>query len=110
VVLAARWEDLSAVRELERAAGAAFRDLDMAAVADDEPPTITELVTLQDDGRAWAIADDADRLVAHLLLDVVDGTPMLSRSPCTPTVLDRVSARGSWSPPLLGLSSRASPP
>lgn len=73
MVRAARREDLSAVRELERAAGAAFRDLDMAAVADDEPPTITELLAFQNDGRAWVITDDADRPVAYLLLDVVDG-------------------------------------
>jgi hypothetical protein len=43
MVRAARREDLLAVRELERAAGAAFRDLGMAAVADDEPPTISVL-------------------------------------------------------------------
>jgi ribosomal protein S18 acetylase RimI-like enzyme len=73
MVRAARREDLPGVRELERAAGAAFRDLDMAAVADDEPPTITELAAFQQDGRAWVITDDTDRPVAYLLLDVVDG-------------------------------------
>lgn len=43
MVRAARREDLPAVRELERAAGGAFRDLGMAAVAEDEPPTISVL-------------------------------------------------------------------
>ncbi len=70
---AARQEDLPAVRELERAAGAAFRDLDMAAVADDEPPSITELAAFARDGRAWVITDDSDRPVAYLLIAVVDG-------------------------------------
>lgn len=73
MVRVARRDDLPAVRELERAAGAAFRDLDMAAVADDEPLSITELAAFQQDGRAWVITDDADRPVAYLLLDVVDG-------------------------------------
>lgn len=45
----------------------------MAAVADDEPLSITELAAFQQDGRAWVITDDADRPVAYLLLDVVDG-------------------------------------
>ncbi len=73
MVRTARWDDLPAVRELERAAGAAFRDLDMAAVADDEPLSITELAAFQQNDRAWVITDDADRPVAYLLLDVVDG-------------------------------------
>lgn len=65
--------DLPALRELERAAGAAFRDLGMAAVADDEPASVTELAAFQQDGRAWVITDDADRPVAYLLIDTVDG-------------------------------------
>ncbi|MGH3855878.1 MAG: GNAT family N-acetyltransferase [Pseudonocardiaceae bacterium] len=69
----ARREDLPAVRELERAAGAAFRDLDMAAVAEHEPPSITELAAFVQDGRAWVITDDADRAVACLLIAMVDG-------------------------------------
>ena len=70
---AARWEDLPAVRELQRAAGVAFRALDMAAVADAEPPSIIELAAFAQDGRAWVITDDADRPVAFLLIAVVDG-------------------------------------
>lgn len=72
-VRAARPKDLPEVRELERAAGAGFRALGMAAVADDEPPPIAELTTFQQDGRAWVITDGSDRPVAYLLLDVVDG-------------------------------------
>jgi ribosomal protein S18 acetylase RimI-like enzyme len=73
VLRAAREDDLLALRELERAAGAAFRDLGMAAVADDEPPSVTDLAAFQQGGRAWVITDSADRPVAYLLLDVVDG-------------------------------------
>jgi GNAT superfamily N-acetyltransferase len=45
----------------------------MAAVADDEPLSIIELAAFQQNDRAWVITDDADRPVAYLLLDVVDG-------------------------------------
>lgn len=45
----------------------------MTAVADDEPPSITDLAAFQENGRAWVVTDDADRPVAYLLIDVVDG-------------------------------------
>lgn len=65
--------DLPLLREVERAAGEAFRDLGMADVADDEPLGTTELEVFQEDGRAWVAADAGDRPVAYLLLAVVDG-------------------------------------
>jgi GNAT superfamily N-acetyltransferase len=69
---AARADDLPAIRELERAAGTAFRDLGMDAVAEDEPPSIIELATFQQNGRAWVITDEADHPIAYLLITVVD--------------------------------------
>lgn len=69
----ARRDDLPVMQRIERAAGAAFRSLGMRAVADDEPPSITELASFQEDGRAWVITDDADRPVAYLLVDIVEG-------------------------------------
>ena len=62
--------DLPVLREIERAAGAPFRDLGMAAVADDEPPTIEELTAYQRAGRAWVHGDPA---VAYVLAEEVDG-------------------------------------
>ncbi|MGH3813107.1 MAG: GNAT family N-acetyltransferase [Pseudonocardiaceae bacterium] len=73
MIRAARPDDLPALRELERAAGAPFRDLGMTAVADDEPPSIADLAGFQNKGRAWIVADDEDEPVAYLLLDVIDG-------------------------------------
>ncbi len=107
---AARRDDLPAIQQLERAAGAAFRDLGMSAVADDEPPSITDLASFQEDGRAWVITDNADRPVAYLLIDVVDGMPMSSRSPCTPNMPGGVWGGRFWTPPLRGLSSATSLP
>jgi hypothetical protein len=45
VIRAARAGDLAVLRELERAAGNLFRDLDMAAVADDEPLSVDDLAS-----------------------------------------------------------------
>ncbi|MEV0124699.1 GNAT family N-acetyltransferase [Streptomyces sp. NPDC050703] len=45
--------DLPALQDIERAAGEAFRALGMAAVADDEPPTLAELEDFRAAGRAW---------------------------------------------------------
>lgn len=69
----ARSDELPALREVERAAGASFRDLGMDAVADDEPPSVDELAVFQQDGRAWVATDDTDHPVGYILVDVVDG-------------------------------------
>jgi GNAT superfamily N-acetyltransferase len=77
VIRPARADDLPELRAVERAAGQPFRDIGMAAVADDEPPTVEELAAYQADGRAWVFADEfsgaPDRPVAYLLVAVVDG-------------------------------------
>ncbi|MCI3935367.1 GNAT family N-acetyltransferase [Streptomyces sp. AN091965] len=61
------------LQDIERAAGRSFRDVGMPEIADDEPPTSDELARYQRAGRAWVAADDADRPVAYLLADHVDG-------------------------------------
>jgi GNAT superfamily N-acetyltransferase len=65
--------DLPTVQEIERSAGAVFRHIGMPEVADDEPPSITELGTYVDAGRAWVLPDAGDRAVGYVLVDVVDG-------------------------------------
>ncbi|HET6290914.1 MAG TPA: GNAT family N-acetyltransferase [Amycolatopsis sp.] len=65
-------EDLPALQDIERAAGEAFRTLGMAAIADDDPPSIADLTAFQREGRAW-VRDDGDGPVAYLLAEVVDG-------------------------------------
>jgi len=73
VIRSARVDDLPVLGDIERAAGAAFRDLGMAAVADADPLSMGELTRFQADGRAWVVADEADLPVAYLLVEVVDG-------------------------------------
>lgn len=65
--------ELPALQGIERAAGAPFRDLGMAAVADDEPPSLDVLEEYRRAGRAWVAADGAERPVAYLVAEPVDG-------------------------------------
>ncbi|UGY94718.1 GNAT family N-acetyltransferase [Streptomyces gobiensis] len=69
-----RTGDLPLCQDIERAAGAAFRDLGMEAIADDEPPTLDVLDGYRRAGRLWVAADDlTDRPLACLLAARVDG-------------------------------------
>ena len=69
----ARPDDLPALIDVEIEAGRLFRDVDMAAIADDDPGSVAELAVYQEDGRAWVSVDDGDRPVAYLVAEVVDG-------------------------------------
>ncbi|MGW8974461.1 GNAT family N-acetyltransferase [Streptomyces platensis] len=72
-------DELSALRAIERAAGEPFRGLGMAAIADDEPPSIEQLTEFQRAGRALAAYEEAGpggeggRPVGYLLWEPVDG-------------------------------------
>ncbi|MFF4598912.1 GNAT family N-acetyltransferase [Amycolatopsis sp. NPDC001319] len=68
----ARASDLPLLGELERAAGEPFRGLGMAAVADDEPFSVAELLPYQAGGRCWVV-DASGVVAAYLVADVVDG-------------------------------------
>lgn len=73
MIRAARAEELPALQEIERAAGECFRDVGMAQIADDEPLPVEELERFRRAGTAWVAVDDADRPVAYLLAEPVDG-------------------------------------
>ncbi|MER5943252.1 GNAT family N-acetyltransferase [Streptomyces sp. NPDC001928] len=66
-------DELPVLQDIERAAGAAFRDLGMAAVADDEPPALDVLERYRRAGRAWAACEGDGRPVAYLIGEPVDG-------------------------------------
>ncbi|MFE7544157.1 GNAT family N-acetyltransferase [Streptomyces platensis] len=72
-------DELSALCAIERAAGEPFRGLGMAAIADDEPPSIEQLTEFQRAGRALAAYEEAGpggeggRPVGYLLWEPVDG-------------------------------------
>lgn len=66
--------ELPALQDIERAAGTPFRAYGMAAIADDEPPTVAALERHRRAGRAWvACTGDEDRPVGYLIGEPVDG-------------------------------------
>jgi GNAT superfamily N-acetyltransferase len=73
VIRLALVDDLPRLREIERAAGAIFRSLNMSAVADDEPPSLETLRDYAQDGRAWVPTDASNYPVAYALVKIVDG-------------------------------------
>jgi GNAT superfamily N-acetyltransferase len=70
----ARLDDGPRLQEIERLAGERFRTVGMAAVADDDPPSLDELAVSVAAGRTWVATDHADRAVGYVLAAVVDGT------------------------------------
>ena len=64
--------DLPILRDIERAAGEAFRTIGMPEIADDEPLPLDVLAAYAAAGRAWVAADPGGPPVAYLIADVVD--------------------------------------
>ncbi|MEU2747078.1 GNAT family N-acetyltransferase [Streptomyces collinus] len=66
--------ELPALQDIERAAGAPFRDLGMPEIADDEPPALDVLEHYRRAGRCWVVTSGPqDGPVAYLLAEPVDG-------------------------------------
>jgi len=89
VIRPARADDLPRLADIERAAGEAFRGLDMAAVADDDPPSAADLQGYLDRAAAWVSAGPDDEPLAYLLLDVVDGVPHVEQVSVHPSAAGR---------------------
>ncbi|MEU7227617.1 GNAT family N-acetyltransferase [Streptomyces chrestomyceticus] len=74
VVRTAVPRDLPVLRDIERAAGEAFRTVGMERIADDEPPSLPELARYQEAGRALVACSAPDGApLAYLLWEPVDG-------------------------------------
>ncbi|MFI9415870.1 GNAT family N-acetyltransferase [Streptomyces werraensis] len=69
--------DLPALQDVERTAGAPFRDLGMPEIADDDPPALDELERYRKAGRCWVAAEEDGagdgRPVGYLIAEPVDG-------------------------------------
>lgn len=72
-IRAATAAELPRLQEIERVAGEPFRALGMAAVADDEPPSLDLLEEFRAAGRAWVSVDGGNRPLAYLIHEDVDG-------------------------------------
>ncbi|MFF2031057.1 GNAT family N-acetyltransferase [Arthrobacter sp. NPDC058192] len=75
----ARNDDLPRLRDIETAAGEAFRQIGMAAVADDAPPSLDALATYQRDGRAWVATNSCGEPIAYILVEIADGHAHISQ-------------------------------
>jgi GNAT superfamily N-acetyltransferase len=88
--------------EIERDAGAAFRSLGMALVADDDPGSVEELMPYAIDGGAFVAVDSTDRPVAYLIVDAVDGAAHIEQVSVDPGHRGRrigralIERAGSW--------------
>ena len=113
IIQVAALDDLPLLRAIERTAGVPFRDLGMAPVADDEPPSLTQLTEFQRAGRALAAyeepgpAGDSHRPVGFLLWDPVDGCTHIEQVSVHPqhahrrigrALIDRAEQDGSPAP------------
>src|ERR1700744_4602870 len=72
-IRAARASELSALQDIERAAGEMFRQIGMPAIADDGPWPLEVLAGYEKAGRLWVVSDLQDRPVGYLMADLVDG-------------------------------------
>jgi ribosomal protein S18 acetylase RimI-like enzyme len=72
-IRAATAAELPALRDIERAAGEAFRGIGMPEIADDEPFSVDELAAYREARRAWVAVGQNGRLAAYLVAGLVDG-------------------------------------
>ncbi len=80
------------LRAIERAAGERFREVDLAAIAADEPMSVDELAVYADAGRSWVAAiqgDGAEQVVGYVVLEVVDGNAHVEQISVDPAVQGR---------------------
>jgi GNAT superfamily N-acetyltransferase len=64
--------DLPRLPAIQTAAGAVFRDIGMAEIADNPPIPLDALDRYRQAGHAWVAADHRDRPIAFVVVDVVD--------------------------------------
>jgi GNAT superfamily N-acetyltransferase len=72
-IRAACQEDAEPLGDIERRAGARFRDVGLGHIADAEPFSAGELREYVKQGRAWAADDEHGQLCGYVVADVVDG-------------------------------------
>lgn len=105
VIRKARLEDVARLRDIETAAGEAFRTLGMHAIADDDPPSVQELSRYVAAGTCWVSTAAEQQPVAYILVDQVDSNahiaqvtvhPLYARHGIGSALIDEVA---SWAAP-----------
>lgn len=67
----ARRADGPELQQIEREAGEQFRTVGLAAIADDDPPSLERLALLADAGRSWVALDEDGSPVGYVLCDTL---------------------------------------
>jgi GNAT superfamily N-acetyltransferase len=86
---AATAADGPALQDVELRAGAQFRDVGMADIADHDPSSLEDLASYADAGRSWVAIDDADQVVGYVIVDVVDGCAHVEQVSVVPAAQGR---------------------
>ena len=86
-----RTDELGRLREIEVAAGGLFASVGMDDISDHEPPPVEVFERYRRAGRAWVATDPTedtdgdDRLVAYLIVDLVDGNAHIEQVSVDPS-------------------------
>jgi GNAT superfamily N-acetyltransferase len=83
-IRAPRGDELGALVDIEREAGALFAAFGMPEIARDDPGSVAELEPYRAGGRAWVAVDDDDRPIAYLISAVVDDCPHIEQVSVSP--------------------------
>lgn len=84
----ARVDELPLLQDIERVAGD-WAAIGMQAVADDEPPSLDELIEYQCDGRIWVATGGDGRPIAYLMAQWVDGSVHIEQVSVHPAAAGR---------------------
>jgi ribosomal protein S18 acetylase RimI-like enzyme len=105
-------EELPLLRELERASGEPFRQINMDEIADEEPLPLSDLEHYESARRAWVIGDSAG-IAGFLLAEAVDFRlhiaqvsvhPRVARRGLGRALIEHLAAVGEAAPEVQGLS------
>lgn len=89
-----RVEELPLLQEIERAAGRCFDEVGMGEIAADEPFSVEELAPFVRAGLALVAVDGADRPVAYLVAERIDGALHVEQVSVHPAHARRGVGRG----------------
>lgn len=84
IVRASVPDDGDDLREIERLAGERFREVGMASIADDEPPTLDVLARYAAAGRSWVAVADDGQLAGYVLVALVDSNAHIDQMSVRP--------------------------
>lgn len=90
----ARADELTELQRIEVASGAPFREIGMADIADMPPLPLDALARCQQAGQVWVTVDSADRPIAFVMVDLVDGCAHVQQVSVDPGYARRGIGRG----------------